>query len=249
MKSIITEISDQQIHKYSTGSSGYIRLARELKVFEYLKDSPHIPKLVKSKDANKKASIYMEKINGISLKELLGMQDEYVTKPLKWSEAKKWLGQYIDAEMDLLRRGALYRDINLDHVIFSEGKAYLVDLESTIIKNNQDKWLLNDMRGTWETMAPEEFGGYGELDSRTVTYRVAVLAHIMLTGRLPFERFPYSRSTTHHMRLKHPAKIDALLGAKTRRVFMSALARKSTHRYKDPAKFLECLNESYSILI
>jgi len=245
MRSVVTETSDQQIHKHSTGLSGYISLARELKVLEYLKDSPHIPKIVKSKDANRKASIYMEKIQGISLKELLGMQDGYDTKPLKWSEAKKWLGQYIDAEMDLLHRGALYRDMNLDHVIFSEGKAYLVDLESTIIKNNQDRWLPSDMRGTWETMAPEEFGGYSELDSRTVTYRAAVIAHVMLTGKLPFERFPYSRSTTHHKRLKHPAKIDALLDTKTRRVFMSALARKPTHRYKDPAKFLENLNSSY----
>ncbi len=245
MRSIVSEISDNHIYKYSTGLSGYISLAYELKVFEHLKDSNHIPKIIKSKDANKKVSIYMEKIKGTSLKELLGMQTEYDTKPLAWGEAKKWLTRYIDAEMDLLNRGVIYRDMNLDHIIFSDSKAYLIDLESTIIKNDQDKWHLNDMRGTWETMAPEEFRGYGELSTRTATYRSAVIAHLILTGKLPFESSPHSRSTSHHRRLKHPAKIDPSLSAKTRRVFMSALARKPTHRYKDPARFLENLVSSY----
>ncbi len=245
MNSVVVEILDQWVRKYSTDLSGYQRLSRELKVLKCLSGSVHTPTVVQSRDDTAKISIDMEAIQGQSLRELLDMQTDYVTTAMPWNEAKQWLAQYIDAEMDLLSRDALYRDMNLDHLIFAGNRAVLIDMESTIISADQGKWLLNDMRGTWETMAPEEFIGYGELSARTATYRVAVIAHIILTGKLPFKRFSDSRSATYHWRMMHMAEIDRGLSHKTRRVFASALARKPIHRYKNPERFLDKLTASY----
>lgn len=245
MNNVVVEVIGEKVRKYSTDLLGYQRVVRELEVFKYLQGSRFIPQPIKSSDNGKEASIYMETIQGQSLKQLLGMQDEYLVKPRRWGEAKKFLDKYVAAEMDLLSRGALYRDMNLDHLIFTGNKAVFIDLESTLINPRQHAWLLNDMRGTWETMAPEEFPGYGQLSARTATYRVAAVAYLMLVGRLPFRRFPYSRSATYRWRLKHGPEVDMGLSKETQRVFKIALARKQIHRHKDPAIFFERLNKSY----
>jgi serine/threonine protein kinase len=237
MKSVITEVKAQYTSKRSTNDSGRARLIKELAVYEYLRESLHIPKLIEKKIGN---NIFFkaQTLSGISLKQLLKINDSYNSAPIEWTDAKVYLKQYIEAEMDLLDKGALYRDLNLEHILFSDNKTYFVDLESTVLKNENDEWLFNDMRGTWETMAPEEFRGSGKLDARTVTYRVAVIAHLMLAGKLPFEQSSNTRSKTHSIRLKHPAKISHSLDTHVRRVFESALQREPVRRYKDPMSFL-----------
>lgn len=245
MKSVIAQVSSEETNKYSTDLPGYKRVAREQEVFEFLKGCPYIPTVIETKNDNQKASIRMQTLQGQSLRKILGMLDEYDTVPIEWRAAKKLLMQYINAEMDLLARGALYRDMNLDHILFTSKRAFLLDVESTITSAVPGKWRFCDMRGTWETMAPEEFAGYGELSARTATYRVAVIAYILLVGKLPFKHFPHSRSDTHHWRMRHPVVIVDTLNEDTRRVFKIGLARKPTHRYKDPAVFLMQLKKSY----
>ena len=244
MKSVVTEVTEGQTLKYSTDPAGYKRIMGEQEILMFLKDSPHTPTILKVESDTTRASITMQTIHSKSLREILDINDEYSTKPRAWKEAKKLLEPYVEAEMDLLARGALYRDMNLDHILFAHDKTYLIDLESTIINTSCGKWILNDMRGTWETMAPEEFPGYGELSTRTATYRVAVIAYIILTGKLPFKRFPDSRSETHHWRMRHPVEAADMLSKDIQQVFKIGLARKPTHRYKDPLAFLKQLEKS-----
>lgn len=243
MKSVITEVKPEYTIKYSTDASGHKRLVKEANIYEYLQESIHIPKIIK-KHLNDSASITIETINGTSLNQLFKTNDNNLS-PIDWNDAKVYLKQYVDAEMDLLEKGALYRDLNLDHIIFSDNVAYFIDLESTIIKNEHGEWILNDMRGTWETMAPEEFKGFGKLDSRTATYRLAVVAHIMLTGKLPFQQSFNTRARTRAMRIKHPYNISPVFNRATRKIFKSALEQNPARRHKDPMSFLNKLNSVY----
>ena len=247
MKSVITEVSEEATNKYSTDQFGYERIIREQKIFGFLKNCSHVPTIVNMEHDDMKASIKMKTIRGKSLREIIGIKDEYDIEAMSWNAAEKLLKQYIEAEMDLLSRRALYRDMNLEHILFTNNQAFLVDLESTIISEVPNKWVLNDMRGTWETMAPEEFSGYGELNPRTATYRVAIIAHILLVGKLPFKRFPASRSDTHHWRLKNNAEVGGILNKNTQRVFKIALARNHVHRHKDPIGFFKALSDSYKL--
>jgi len=245
MKSVITTVDTDYTTKSSTSRSGYARLAKELAVFKHLKESAHIPKAIEKHRGDSAVSIKMETIHGVSLSELLHAKDNSSFTSLHWSEAKIYLQQYIEAEMDLLQKGALYRDLNIGHIIFSKDVAYFIDLESTVIKNAHNEWILNDKRGTWETMAPEEFRGFGRLDARTVTYRVAVIAFMMLTGTLPFEASSATRAMTRAKRLKHPANVSQLPNKAAQRVFRSALERNPARRFKDPARFWDALTTAY----
>ena len=245
MKSVITEVLENETRKYSTNSLGYKRVMQEQKVFKFLEGCSYIPGVIKMESSAAEASIVMNTLKGKSLREILGVRDEFTIKPVSWKYAKQILQQYVEAEMDLLNRGALYRDMNLDHIVFLDDRAYLVDLESTLTNVNHSNWTLKDMRGTWETMAVEEFSGYGELSARTATYRVAAIAYIILVGSLPFKRFPHSRSKTHRWRSRHPIEIDERLSKDVRRVFKVGMARKPMHRHKDPKSFLKQLEKAY----
>jgi serine/threonine protein kinase len=244
MKDVIVEIQESTAIKRSTTDAGQKRMNGELISLELLHTSSHVPQIL-SKTRSPWINLTLEFIAGQNAKQWLSLDDEWNAVPIEWSSAKTKLKAYVTAEMDLLSRGALYRDLNLEHMIFHGDKVVLVDHEATL--TNQDgasqEWYLDNRRGTWDTMAPEEFSGRGKLTRRTATYRTAVVAHLVLTGRLPFERRSL-RSDTYKWRRQNPPKVSTRLSKSTRRVFSAALSRKPTHRHKDPATFFEALRVS-----
>lgn len=246
MKDIEIEISESTVKKHSQTRAGYLRLSKELTVLQALADSPFAPKVLSSTKKNGSISFTLGYIKGENVKQWLDLKEDWSTRKLSWEEVRGRLSQYVDAEMDLINRGALYRDMNLEHVIFSGSTAMLIDLESTILRDpNVSEWVLSDIRGTHETMAPEEFPGFGKLTERTATYRVAVIAFLALTGRIPFVRGEH-RSMTYKWRKQHPPKFKAgELPMAVQRVFASALSRKPAHRQKNPESFFMALEESY----
>lgn len=244
MSDVMVEILENVVLKYSTTNKGIIRLRRELNILKALQDSPHSPNLIESTDIGNKLTITMGKIFGENIQQLFSIR-EYVLRPVPWSTALAYMKQYTDAEMNFLMQGYLYRDLNLEHMIFNSGKMILLDLESTILSLDGQKWKLNDTRGTWETMAPEEFLGYGDLTARTATYRSAVIAYLLLMGKLPYKRFSHSRSSTYSWRKKYSPLIDTSLSKPVQRVFKSALAIKHVHRYKDPQAFFLQLTKAF----
>lgn len=237
------EISENVVRKSSLSLAGYDRLRNEWPILDALQESPHVPKLYHAVTQNESVDIFMERIEGEDAKQWLDWKEDWTARERSWDDVKLRLGQYVAAEMDLLARGALYRDMNLEHIIFTRSKAVLVDFEATVFSHVPDRWFFNDQRGTWETMAPEEFPGYGELTSRAATYRAAVLAHVALSGRLPFPRFPL-RSRTHAWRKWHAAQVAPELSKPVRSVFKSALEREPARRHKTPARFLEAMREA-----
>lgn len=244
MNDTSVEVHDSTVIKCAVTVRGNERVAREQAALNFLHDSIHTPKIV-DKTNDPDVSFTLEFIDGENAKQWLVLSDDWQALLLEWSVVKKRLRAYVAAEMDLLSRGALYRDLNLEHLIFQDDTAILIDHESTLINRDgsNSKWQLDDMRGTWETMAPEEFDGRGILTTRTATYRTAVVSHLALTGQLPFERFPH-RSDTYKWRRQNPPKVNFQLSKSTRRVFNAALSRKSIHRHKDPVAFFEALQKS-----
>lgn len=242
MNDVIVEINETSVTKRSTTKLGYARVSREHASLQALQESAHVPRLLSSSTHNSSLSLTLELIHGENAEQWLQLDPEWHGTPVDWPTAQKRLGQYVPAKMDLLNRGAQYRDLNLEHLIFQNDKAVLVDHEATIINEtgSDDKWIQNDTRDTWETMALEEFNGHGVLTKRTATYRSAIIAHLALSGELPFERLS-SRSDTHKWRKQHPPKVSSQFTKATRHVFAAALARKPTHRHKDPASFLSAL--------
>lgn len=244
MSDVNVEISELSVMKYSSTRRGYTRLLNEHDVMDFLKESPHIPNTQSYSEKNGQIKIVMDYIAGKSLRNILDSSEGYDFDPLPLSKAKVYLKKYIDVEMDLLNRGVMYRDLNLNHIIFDDKLAYLVDLEASVIKDNYGVWRQNDMRGTWETMAPEEFPIYSLLTTRTATYRTAVVAHLLLSGKLPFQRFVDSRARSHSWRKQHIPKINPSLPRPVRKVLQASLSVQPSRRHKDPASLLAALDEA-----
>jgi serine/threonine protein kinase len=238
------EINEDVVKKSSVSPAGYERLQYEWPILDRLRESPHVPKLYHATTRDESVDMFMERIEGEDAKQWLDWEEDWTTRKRPWSEVKLRLGQYVTAEMDLLDRGALYRDMSLEHIIFTRNKAVLVDFESTVFSHAPGRWFFNSKRGTWETMAPEEFPGHGELTARTATYRAAVLAHLALCGRLPFPRFPL-RSRTHAWRKWNAAQVGQELPKRVRHVFESALEREPARRHRTPDRFLAAVQRAY----
>jgi serine/threonine protein kinase len=245
MKAVEVERKEGIVRKTSHTPEGYRRLVKEKTVLETLAGLSYVPRLVDSKKTTQTIWFETEYIEGESLKQWIGLNDGWSSRALPWKEARTRLEQYIAVEMDLLAHGALYRDLNLEHIIFTKSGVVLIDFESTIIKSPHESWwMLNDIRGTHETMAPEEFPVRGILGERIATYRAAVLAYIILTGTVPFARKKH-RSQTYAWRKVHLPRIAAELPVPVRRVFASALSRQAVRRHKDPQSFLDALTRAY----
>lgn len=242
MEDVSVDVQASTATKRSHTDIGYTRVTHEFTKLNSLQDSPHVPRVLSHNDDGDYFEIVMERIEGENAKEWLHLDREWNGTPLGWPSAKKRLSHYVVAEMDLLNRGAHYRDLNLEHLIFQDDKAVLIDHEATILSTDEqpNQWPLDSFRGTWETMAPEEFSGRGILTMRTATYRVAVIAHLALTGKLPFQRLPLRREM-NEWRQQHPPIISQQLPKTTSKVLTAALARKPTHRHKNPESFMNAL--------
>lgn len=250
MSSVMTEnLTDNTLRKYAVSQAGVKRLSQEAEVYRKLTSNPHTATLLNARITPDRADLSLEYIHGISLKDWLGLDGNYEVRPKSWNDAKSKLAQYVIAEMSLLTSGILYRDLNLEHVIFANSEAKIIDLEAAIIESSPGVFILNDMRGTWETMAPEEFSGHGELSPRTATYRVAIIAHLALYGMLPFERDPHSRSNSHRLRINRPLKLAETMPKTERKLFSAALAINPIHRHKDPGQFHAKLEQMHASTI
>lgn len=244
MTEVNTKITaNHELLKYSSTQGGMNRLKKELLIYQHLGDNEFIPALLSSNFDQDSASLTLEYIEGQSLKERLSLSDNYTAEPQDWADISERLGQYVEAEMSFIESGVLYRDLNLEHMIFTDNSVKIVDLEASIIQSQDDKFHLSNTRGTWETMAPEEFCGYGDLTTQTASYRVAVICHLALYGSLPFARSKYSRSKAHKIKANKPLQLSPEMPVGAKKIFTSALSKQPAQRHKNPGQFLIRLGE------
>lgn len=244
MKIELLDYGERIVKKTATDPSQIPRIKHEVDVYKHLSNNQNVPRL---RDCQKEF-IEIEYIDGESMKDWIELDGNWKSKPIKMVAAIERLKMYIDAEMSLLRSGVMYRDMNLEHLLFMDKKAVLIDLEASSI-NTQDShiWKAQSPRGTWETMAPEEFENGADLTDRTATYRAAVLTHIALAGRLPFRRVPESRSKAHKLRKKVPAQVSSELPYKVRRILSAALQVEPVRRPATPLNLFDKLELAYKI--
>lgn len=236
-----TLITPEYVFKKSLSRQGDRRLKKEARILSLTASSPHTPQLRSMRSKPDGLCLQTEYISGQSAKDWLCINEQWHGKAIPWKEAKTRLKQYVEAEIDLLSRGIMYRDLNPEHILFSDKKAVLIDHESGLRRaEDMQSWVLDDIRGTWETMAPEEFLARGIIFSEIATYRVAVFSYLVLTGELPFLR-KSTRKETHKWRIGHPPIISQRLPYTVRKIFGAALARSPSCRHSEPSRFFDSL--------
>ena len=105
-------------------------------------------------------------------------------------------------------------------------------------------WRVTSRRGTYETMAPEEFTVGSRLTARTASYRFAIVAHLVLAGCLPFRSVPQRWRAYRNRRC--PAAIAPQLPAPVRRVLAASLQCQPARRHSDPARLMQALERAYA---
>lgn len=240
---VIVDPAAGEVRKASLSRERDFCLSRESNTLRFLERSPYTPHLKRASDIDH--SVVTEYIAGQTFATVFSVDADWQAAAKEWVDTEPYLEQYVTAEQDLLERGYLYRDLSLDHLIFTGEKAVLINHEETLVAElGARAWGFNSLRGTWETMAPEEFRGRGELTAETATYRVAAVAHLAVSGQLPFPRFP-TRTETHHWRKHHAPRIAQSIPRVARKVLRVGLDVRPERRYYDPAQFFDALKTAY----
>ena len=247
--SVTTQVYRTEVIKTATTPDGMERISREHMVLKHLSKTACVAEIYGYLQDDNHAELTIEHMPGESMKTWLQLTDTWDATMLSWDDAKERIGQYIDLEMTLLSNGVMYRDLNLEHVIFTDTGARIIDLEASIVGTaHNDVWRLDNTqsdRGTWETMALEEFRRPALLTERTATYRAAVVAHLAPSGELPFVRRP-RKHDTHKWRATHEPAISDTFKKPIKTIFVSALAREPSRRHKSPESFLAALTNAHN---
>ncbi|QHN43164.1 hypothetical protein GII36_04925 [Candidatus Mycosynbacter amalyticus] len=246
---VATRVEPTRVVKTASTQDGVTRITRELQILSCLADTGCVANILSHQEGDGLASLVIERFDGTDLKSWIQLTDEWHATKIAWAQAKLRLELYMVLETKLLAHGVMYRDLNLEHVFFTDAGARMIDLEASLVRSDAG-WMLDGAasnRGTWETMALEEFRRPVVLDLRTATYRTAIVAHLVLCGELPFVRKP-RKHDTHMWRKFHAASVNQDLPKPVRRVFTAALSREPSHRYKSPANFFIALAAAYDSL-
>lgn len=229
------------VQKIAWDDAGRHRLRRESLFLSRLEAVEGVPSLTKAPSDRR---IEMQLVAGQSLGDWLELNDRWqgVARPL--AEVLHRLKQYAALDMRLLARGVLYRDLNPSHILWGEQSVSLIDFEASSLLAEDGAGRVESRRGTYETMAPEEFINYASVSQRTATYRLAILAHLALTGTLPFTS-NLSRRKALSWRRKYRARVSRDLPIPVARVIRHALSIEPAHRHADPDSFLSALTEAY----
>ena len=171
-------------------------LAREHKILSVV-DYRGIPKVLSFSENEAGigglSRLAMEKMPGESMKSLLKVDKEWKSNKLSEKEAVAIADGLASCFSALNDSGYIYRDLNLDHILLDkQDDAYavsLIDVEGSGKKDEAGNAIVgNPMvdRGTWETMAPEEFHEGARLNESGSVFSVATVLYQMLIGESPY---------------------------------------------------------------
>ena len=237
-----TSIMQGAVQKIANSRSDIDRLQREKNNLRRLAQTGLVPQLLRQRPDR----LEREYIAGESMEKWLHldyMAGWRVVAPLLPQSLDR-LRRYATLEQTLLRAGVLYRDLNLQHLIFTLQGARIVDLEAAEIQRADGLWRVTSRRGTYETMAPEEFTIGSRLTARTASYWFAIVAHLVLAGCLPFRSVPQRWRAYRNRRC--PAAIAPQLPAPVRRVLAASLQCQPARRHSDPARLMQALEHAYA---
>lgn len=235
-----TVVAEGSVYKTAITSHGRKRLRREVANLRRLEQTGLVPRII-AQDAS---GVELEYIAGQSMADWLQLQPDWRAASSA-AEVPAHLQAYVVLEMGLLQAGMMYRDLNLQHVVFTSQGARMLDLEAAEYSPQGEKWRVTSRRGTYETMAPEEFMLGRVLTPRTATYRVAVVMHLALAGQLPFQFSSGSRRKAYQWRRSHPPEISSKLPYAVQRALQAALQPHPARRHKDPARLFDAVAAAY----
>ncbi len=179
--------------------------------------------------------IVMEYIDGITLKEYIGLQGT-----LDWHEALHLTTQILKALQHAHDKGVVHRDIKPQNImLLQDGTIKVTDFGIARLSDTATKTMTEHAIGSVHYIAPEQAKG-SKTDCKSDIYSIGVMLYEMITGKLPFEAD--SAVSVALMQLQStpemPRKINPGIPVGLEQITMHAMQKNPAERYQNALDML-----------
>ncbi|MGN0489262.1 MAG: Stk1 family PASTA domain-containing Ser/Thr kinase [Ruminococcus sp.] len=179
--------------------------------------------------------IVMEYIDGITLKEYIGLQGT-----LDWHEALHLTTQILKALQHAHDKGVVHRDIKPQNImLLQDGTIKVTDFGIARLSDTATKTMTEHAIGSVHYIAPEQAKG-SKTDGKSDIYSIGVMLYEMITGKLPFEAD--SAVSVALMQLQStpvmPREINPGIPVGLEQITMHAMQKNPSERYQNALDML-----------